>query len=94
MASLMGDEDWITDLSFFDEHFIAEALAEVPQISPATVNTTMGPNHGRLDVVPKGKYKQDNAALQYSEDVSLVPDIGPFLDYVPAVKRQKMFPGI
>ena len=89
----MGDEDWIADLSFFDEHFIAEALAEVPQISPANVST-MAPNHVRLDAVPKGKYKQDIGPLQHSEDVSVVPDIGPFVDYVPSVKRQKIFPRI
>jgi hypothetical protein len=86
MSSFMGDEDWIADLNFFDEHMIAEALAEVPQMTPVATNNTMAPSHGRLDV-PKGKYKQDIAPLHYSEDVSVVPDIGTFVDYVPVIMK-------
>ncbi|KAI5074532.1 hypothetical protein GOP47_0010493 [Adiantum capillus-veneris] len=90
----LSDQDWLTELSVFDEYVCRDSLAEVPQV-PFSIYTA---NMQVLESSSKGKQRRDgvgsvpdidDVSVPDIDDVSVVPDLMSFASQAPRGKRQK-----
>ncbi|MCO5598300.1 hypothetical protein L7F22_052392 [Adiantum nelumboides] len=82
----LGDHDWLTDLSVFDDQVYTNSLPEVPQASFSIYTASTQ----ELESGTKGKSRRDAmGCILDLDDVSVVPDLTLLPSLAPPAKRQK-----